>query len=209
MLNKNEILKEIKKLMKFGDDTMNYIDAKSGDNIVRVNGTDFTIGAELFLVTPNGLIPAPEGQHTLDDGRTLTVSGGKITDIQEAPQEEDTNLEEGETVVIEAGDMTAPTTTDSGDTSGSTASMTPEQVAMRLVECEKKITDMEQVINEMAKAYGTHNMKLQEKLDQFIKSTPAEAPFQSLKSEYKNLIKERKTTEMTSLEKLREIRLKK
>lgn len=205
MLNKKEILKEIKRLMKFGTDNgeMNYIDAKSGDNIVRVEGEDFVVGADVFLVTPEGLVPAPDGPHILEDGRTIVVGGGKITEVKEAVEEE-TESE----VEIELEEITPEEKKQEKES----AMKKMEDAEKKIEEMEKKILDMEEVISEMVKAYGkvgNFTAEVQSKLNDFVKNTPAEQHFSSLKSEYKAMIKERKTTEMNSLDKLREIRLKK
>jgi hypothetical protein len=206
MLNKKEILKEIKRLMKFGhtEEGMNYIDAKSGENIVRVEGEDFVVGADVFVVTPEGVIPAPDGEHILEDGRTLVVGGGKITEVKEAVVETEN---EGE-VEINLEEIT-PEEKKQEEVS---ALKKMEDAEKKIEEMEKKILDMEEVISEMVKAYGNvgkFTSEVQTKLNDFVKNTPAEQHFSSLKSEYKSMIKERKTTEMNSLDKLREIRLKK
>lgn len=206
MLNKKEILKEIKRLMKFGtaEEGMNYIDAKSGENIVRVEGEDFVVGADVFVVTPEGVIPAPDGEHILEDGRTLVVGGGKITEVKEAVEEGETESE----VEINLEEIT-PEEKKQEEVS---ALKKMEDAEKKIEEMEKKILDMEEVISEMVKAYGNvgkFTSEVQNKLNAFVKNTPAEQHFSSLKSEYKSMIKERKTTEMNSLDKLREIRLKK
>lgn len=206
MLNKKEILKEIKRLMKFGtaEEGMNYIDAKSGDNIVRVEGEDFVVGADVFVVTPDGVVPAPDGEHILEDGRTLVVGGGKITEVKEAVVETE-NEGEIEVELQEISDAEK-------EQEKVSALKKMEDAEKKIVEMEKKILDMEEVISEMVKAYGQvgkFTNEVQSKLNDFVKNTPAEQHFSSLKSEYKSMIKERKTVEMNSLDKLREIRLKK
>lgn len=49
---------------------------------------DFTVDAELFVVDAEGnQTPAPDGEHTLEDGTVLVVASGKITEVK--PKTED------------------------------------------------------------------------------------------------------------------------
>ena len=74
--------------------------------------TDFEVGVQLHVVQPDGtFVPAPEGEHTLEDGRTLVVDAdGIIVEVREAAPAEETpaepTAEELEEVVVE--DVPAP-----------------------------------------------------------------------------------------------------
>lgn len=63
--------------------------------------TEFEVGAALHVVQEDGsMVPAPEGSHTLEDGKTLVVdAAGIITSIEEAAEEAETELEEEEVEV--------------------------------------------------------------------------------------------------------------
>lgn len=58
-------------------------------NVVSVEG-EFIVGAKIFLVTPEGLVVAPNGEHTAEDGTVITVLDGVITEVaskeEEAPE---------------------------------------------------------------------------------------------------------------------------
>lgn len=65
----------------------------------RVEAEDFVPGAQLSVVTEDGLIPAPEGEHTTDDGVKVVVdSAGVILEVSEVPTVvlEDTDEDEKE-----------------------------------------------------------------------------------------------------------------
>ena len=50
---------------------------------------EFEPGAQLSVITEDGLIPAPEGSHTLENGTEVTVdAAGIITEVAEAAAEE-------------------------------------------------------------------------------------------------------------------------
>jgi hypothetical protein len=204
MLNKKEILNEIKKLMKFSSDTVNFAEAKSGENIVRVEGEDFVPGEMIMVVTEEGLIPAPDGEHILEDGRKLTVEAGKITEV-ELPEMGEEDKEE---VEVEMAEITEEEKEEEKESAMKKMAETEEKIE----EMGKKIMEMEEIIKEMVKAYGKvgeFSKSVETKIDEFIKNTPAEQHFSSLKSEWKTTIKENKTTELSSLDKIKELRSKK
>jgi hypothetical protein len=58
-------------------------------NVVSVEG-EFVVGAKIYLVTPEGLVVAPNGEHTAEDGTVITVLDGVIAEVaskeEEAPE---------------------------------------------------------------------------------------------------------------------------
>ena len=63
---------------------------------------DFAEGEQLFVVTEEGNIPAPEGSHETEDGRIITVdAGGKIGKVEEKVEAEDEIEEEVEAELTE------------------------------------------------------------------------------------------------------------
>lgn len=61
-------------------------------NVVSVEG-EFVVGAKIFLVTPEGLVPAPTGEHTAEDGTVITVLDGVIAEVA-SKEEEATEMPE-------------------------------------------------------------------------------------------------------------------
>jgi len=68
-------------------------------NVVSVEG-EFVVGAKIYLVTPEGLVPAPNGEHTAEDGTVITVMDGIIAEVaskeEEAPEVETATEQMGE-----------------------------------------------------------------------------------------------------------------
>ncbi len=74
---KIEALKILKQLFT----KQSFADAKLEDGTI-VSAEAFEPGMELFILDENGdRTPAPDGEHTLEDGSKVTVSGGKIESI--------------------------------------------------------------------------------------------------------------------------------
>jgi len=54
-----------------------------------VKATSLDAGTAVTLVTADGEVPAPEGEHTLEDGRILKVdAAGNIVEVMDAPTEQ-------------------------------------------------------------------------------------------------------------------------
>ena len=66
---------------------------KTEDGQATFESDNFAIGEAVFIVTPDGNIPCPEGEFALENGNTMTVDAtGTITEVatkeEEAPEEE-------------------------------------------------------------------------------------------------------------------------
>lgn len=70
-----------------------FADAKLSDGtIIRIDG-ETEAGAAVFVIDENGETPAPDGEHTLEDGTILVVAEGKIAEVKKAEQEEEMSEE--------------------------------------------------------------------------------------------------------------------
>jgi len=66
---------------------------KTEDGQATFESDNFAVGEAVFIVTPDGNIPTPEGEFALENGNTMTVdANGTIVEIatkeEEAPEEE-------------------------------------------------------------------------------------------------------------------------
>lgn len=94
-------IKLAKMLLKFGE-------------VVEVGGRtllyegDFLEGLEIFVEDENGeLIAIEDGEHELEDGRVIATEGGKITEIREKIEQEETIEDVVEDVADDAIDKDA------------------------------------------------------------------------------------------------------
>jgi hypothetical protein len=275
MKDKKTILGEIKDILFGANKELKFLDAKSGDLILRVEADDFAEGMVVSLVTPDGLIPVEDGTYPLEDGRELYIVAGKIDKI-EMPEEEmieetidetadiemaettlmdgtkvkvegdvavgnkvlvekdgeyvqategQHNLADGKVIYVDADGLIneiqtpetksvdeemeiaveAPAYVD--ETAGMTSSVTQEMfggLEKRMAELEDKIKEMEAVTKEMAK----YSKSVEDKIENFVKDTPAELEFKSLKSEFNSKIVVEKKTQNDNLEAIRNLRAK-
>jgi len=97
----NEAIEKLKNVVeKFSATEQKFKDVKlnDGTTIVSYDGEVPAQGMPLFVVTPEGRIPAPDGEHTLEDGTVLVVIGGLIAEVKE-PEVEEVEAPEGEATV--------------------------------------------------------------------------------------------------------------
>jgi hypothetical protein len=87
----------------------NFADYKLEDGtMVRVDG-DLIAGTPVFVVTEEGMLPAPDGQHTVPEVGVITTEGGKIVEVGDLPAgepvvEEEVAAQEVEIEVAPEGD---------------------------------------------------------------------------------------------------------
>lgn len=105
-MNKEQAIKNIKdtlkSLMKFESDIVEnkFAEVVTNDGQkLSFNGTDLATDVEIFNVDENGnQTPLEDGTYILQDGRTIVVTSGKVSEISEAVVVEDG----GETPVEDA-----------------------------------------------------------------------------------------------------------
>jgi hypothetical protein len=87
----------------------NFADYKLEDGtMARVDG-DLVAGTPVFVVTEEGMLPAPDGQHTVPEVGVITTEGGKIVEVGDLPAgepvvEEEVAAQEVEIEVAPEGD---------------------------------------------------------------------------------------------------------
>ena len=95
-MNLNEAIEKLSGLVsKFNADTTSkeaFIDAKLVDGTI-VRYESLEVGMPLLIIDEAGNeLPAPDGEHELEDGTIVTVEGGIITEVaskaEEAPEAE-------------------------------------------------------------------------------------------------------------------------
>lgn len=102
---------EMSKVAKFNQirEVEKFMEAVLTDGTVVSIEPELAEGAAVNVLTDTGLVPAPDGEHQLEDGTIITVSGGVITAIgtaeevveEEAPAQEMEQEVRNPKVVIE------------------------------------------------------------------------------------------------------------
>jgi hypothetical protein len=94
-MDKKQVIEKIRTLLTFNtdepkkEDENTYAEVKTAEGAtLRVEGEDVVIGEPVYLITDEGEVPAPEGDHALEDGRMIVVDElGVVVEIKEAEEE--------------------------------------------------------------------------------------------------------------------------
>ena len=81
MIFSKQNLYKLKKMLL----SLSEVTTKEG--VVLITDGDIEVGMEVFVESEEGLIPATDGEYTVDDS-IVVVEGGKITEIREKPIEQ-------------------------------------------------------------------------------------------------------------------------
>jgi hypothetical protein len=218
-MNKIEILKEIKNLIFSNKEEkeLNFKDSKANDGeiIVRVEADEFEVGLPLFVITEDGLIQAPAGKHTLEDGRIVEVNEeGVIVSIETPEVEEEVETPEAE-IEVELGEEKKEEMEEEKEEEKK-EEMEEEKKEVEVVDMErvigleKRIEELESIIKdvlETSKEVASFSSQIGEKLNSVIDEMPADKEIKKLKSE--SFSSERKNKINDSLESIKNIRNKK
>lgn len=206
-MNKKTIVDKIKSIVFNKEEVIEkFLDAKSGDLILRVEADAFAPKLPLLVVTPEGVIPAEDGEYILEDGTVLEVKAGLIDEI--STKEEDVISEEvpteavmSEEVVEELGIEADLMPKVDEEVIAPTASVLPEELLSRLEKLELLMEEM----SKENKSVSEFSKMVENKLDTFVDGTPAEQEFKSIKSEY-NSISDNKSKTENNLDRIKNLR---
>ncbi|MFY8170055.1 MAG: hypothetical protein ACOVK2_02945 [Candidatus Fonsibacter sp.] len=208
-MNKKTIIEDIKTIL-FGKEVVEkFLDAKSGDLILRVEADAFAPKLPLLVVTPEGVIPAEDGEYILEDGMILEVKAGLIDEI--STQEEDVVVEEAPVEEVMSEEIVEETEEVMSEeevvveevVEEEPKSVLPEELLSRLEKLEKLIEEM----SKENKSVSEFSKMVENKLDTFVDGTPAELEFKSIKSEYNSIETNKNKTE-NNLDRIKNLRKK-
>lgn len=100
-MNSKEVIQEIRSLLGFSEET-----EVAMASALLVDGTEIqwegelAVGVAVFVVTNEGLIPAPDATHEVEGGMLVTTEGGLVTEIVEPAAE--VEVEAAEFATMEA-----------------------------------------------------------------------------------------------------------
>jgi hypothetical protein len=93
-----EAIAKIKIMLGSEKPAQEFKEAKLADGVTIVTWEGELEGAELMVVSEEGKIPAPDGDHTLESGEVVTVADGKVISVT-PKKEQEIELEEEDPIV--------------------------------------------------------------------------------------------------------------
>ena len=172
-MNVLQRIKEVLKTFRFES-----LELKDG-GMIKTDTETLEVGSMVLVSTPDGEMPAPTGEHTLADGRSIMVDGeGKVTEIKEsnaptATEEMDEEAAEqvGEVrdaivdAAKEAIDQATPsdvTPEDAQAIAEEIVSIVEDKVAEATMEMKKKMDEMSSILAAIEKSQAAFSKSFEE-----------------------------------------------
>jgi len=177
-----ELVKKHFNLVEATEQSFGEIKTADGELTLSYEGDELAQGLAIFVVTPEGNIPAPDGEHMLEGDITIVTADGKIEAIKEteAPAEEE--LEEEEIVSEEMAEHGDEEEVKMEEPVEAIADAVTEEVAEEVSDAVEAAIDEEvvaavaeavkEVVEEMTKEMEERMKSLEEKYASFS-SAPA------------------------------------
>ena len=128
-------------------------DVKTKDGIILSFEGELVSGIEIFIVDETGKNPAPDGEYILEDGQTIVVAEGKISEIK--PAEEPIEAPETEEVIP----VVEMPMAESGTTETKMEEVSLEDLKCKVKKLEEDFTQLSTILSELANEMGKTELK--------------------------------------------------
>lgn len=161
---------------------------KTDNGVLEYEG-ELAVDTEVFVTDAETeeRTPAADGEYVLEDGRTLVVAGGKITEIKEASEPETEPEQTEETEPEQTEEVTAEET--EPEQTDVTEPEQTEETTEEIPAIEKRIMELEKVVEELKESYRALAEKVlkiveeaEEKFSKISLAKPAVEEFEQAKS---------------------------
>jgi hypothetical protein len=169
-----EAIKRIKIALGMEKPEQEFKEAKLADGVTIVTWDGELLGADLMVVSEEGKIPAPDGDHTLESGEIVTVADGKVINIEPAKEEE----EEIEIELAEDAEVEAEIESEDYDMKSVVSMLKECMTKIEMLEKKMGETKMEEKVEEAMSAINNHKdafVQLVDLVDKIAK-LPSEEP---------------------------------
>lgn len=174
-MNENIIIQKLKEslkeLMKFSSGEKIEVKLETSDLVLKdgtklsINGSDVTVGIEIYKLDDKGnQTPVDDGDYVLQDGRTITVTSGKISDVKDAQPTKEGDTSPVEDAPVDMADANVPTDNGNSDS----------DLEKRVANLESQISDITQMLEQIAGA----NVEMASEIKKFSK-LPADEPIKT------------------------------
>jgi hypothetical protein len=169
-----EAIKRIKIALGMEKPEQEFKEAKLADGVTIVTWDGELLGADLMVISEEGKIPAPDGDHTLESGEIVTVADGKVINIEPAKEEEEVEIE----LAAEDAEVEAEIESEDYDMKSVVSMLKECMTKIEMLEKKMGETKMEEKVEEAMSAINNHKdafVQLVDLVDKIAK-LPSEEP---------------------------------
>ena len=182
-----QIRENLKRLLKFADEKFGTLVLSDGTN-VSISSQELEIGAEVFMLDDLGnQTPCDNGDYVLQDGRTFTVTDGKISDIkqteagEEKPESGDTTTEKPETMASEG--LPEGHEVEKEEEVEEVEEEMDDRIGIRVDALEKSVAEILNILSKMGDSQNELNEQMMASIKKFG-AEPGDEPVKSVKKGY-------------------------
>lgn len=179
-----QIRENLKRLLKFADEKFGTLVLSDGTNI-SISSQELEIGAEVFMLDDLGnQTPCDNGDYVLQDGRTFTVTDGKISDIkqteagEEKPESGDTTTEKPETMASEG--LPEGHEVEKEEEVEEVEEEMDDRIGIRVDALEKSVAEILNILSKMGDSQNELNEQMMASIKKFG-AEPGDEPIKSVK----------------------------
>jgi hypothetical protein len=147
-----EAIKRIKIALGMEKPEQEFKEAKLADGVTIVTWDGELLGADLMVISEEGKIPAPDGDHTLESGEIVTVTDGKVINIEPAKEEEEVEIE----LAAEDAEVEAEVESEDYDMKSVVSMLKECMTKIEMLEKKMGETKMEEKVEEAMSAINNH-----------------------------------------------------
>jgi hypothetical protein len=96
-----EAIEKIQNILRFGK--LNFSSYKTKDG-VELRSNEMMVGEQIYIITPEGELPAPDGLYEIENGMAVKVKSGMIEEMEMEPNMEEKKDKVEEEVEVEMSD---------------------------------------------------------------------------------------------------------
>lgn len=141
------------------EQTFGEIKTADGELTLTYEGGEFTVGTEIFVITADGNVPAPDGEHELEGGIKIETEGGVITSIEREEEELPEIADETTAGMYPKEEMAEEEIIDEVKMEDSIVEAIAEVIAPMIEEMKKDIEEMKSKFAETEKKVETFGLQ--------------------------------------------------
>ena len=152
--NKDKKDNKMSKISRFVKNLMKFSQVETSKGTLYFAEDEIAVGVEVFVDGENEeKVIAEDGEYVLEDGRTVVVADGKVSEIREKEVEEEKPVEEPVEVEVEAEEETPETEVEVVEPQPEERDVNEERIAAleeKVAELVSKVAELEAVVAQIA-----------------------------------------------------------
>lgn len=151
---------------------LQFATIKTDKAVLEYDGEELKVETEVFVVDENGeRKPAEDGNYVTEEGKTIVVADGKVTEILEKEEEVEPTEEEKPEEDVEAEDVVEETPAE--EPTEEVVEEPKDEIAERVTALEAKLEELIAIVEKLVEKTENDNTAVDERLSKIEKMSAA------------------------------------